>query len=83
MGGVLDQYGGAHGVGRHNKRACNGGQDWTTAYISKSGVDRLADYGPGPAKDCYYDGMYLDISDKDWESFDFELSHLGLTPLSR
>lgn len=81
--GVPDQYGGAHRLGGHNDRAANGGQDWTVKYLKSGQQDRLGAYGPGPAGDCYIDGMFIDLTNARFDAirqFDFTKDMLGLTP---
>jgi hypothetical protein len=59
--GVPDQYGGGHGVdAKHSRFGATGGDDFS--YVKKGELwpTQLGAYGP--ARDCYYDGMYLDLS---------------------
>ena len=83
FGGVSDQYGGSHGLGGHNDRACNGGQDWTEKYVKKGKKNRLKDFGPGPSGECYIDGMLIDLTDQRFvglKDFAFDEGMLGMTP---
>ena len=54
--GVPDQYGGGHGMGEHSRFAATGGDDFS--YGNKT--TQLGAYGP--ARNCYYDGMYIDLT---------------------
>lgn len=81
--GVPDQYGGSHGLGGHNDRACNGGQDWTEKYVRQGNTNRLKDYGPGPSGECYIDGMFIDLTDARFNAirnFVFNEGMLAMTP---
>ena len=81
--GVPDQYGGAHGLGGHQLRAANGGQDWTNKYLKNKKDDRLKDYGPGPEGSCYLDGMFIDLTNERFDyikKLKFTKDHLGEIP---